>query len=92
MLILNDNEMSISPNVGAISSFLSRKLSLPGPSRACERSLAPFLKSMPGIGDDLYHLAKRWEDSFKAFVTPGMLFEAFNFDYFGPSTATASTI
>ena len=32
----------------------------------------------------MYDWAKRWEESFKTFVTPGMLFEAFNFDYFGP--------
>ncbi len=43
-----------------------------------------FLKSFPKIGDDMYGFAKRWEESFKTFVTPGMLFEAFNFDYFGP--------
>ena len=39
---------------------------------------------MPGIGDDVYQIAKRSEESFKSFVTPGMLFEAFNFEYFGP--------
>ena len=43
-----------------------------------------FLKSLPKIGDDIYHIAKRSEESFKTFVTPGMLFEAFDFDYFGP--------
>jgi 1-deoxy-D-xylulose-5-phosphate synthase len=43
-----------------------------------------LLKSVPKFGDDVYNLAKRTEESFKAFVTPGMLFEAFNFNYFGP--------
>ena len=43
-----------------------------------------FLKSLPKFGDDIYSILKRSEESFKTFVTPGMLFEAFNFDYFGP--------
>ncbi len=83
IVILNDNEMSISPNVGAISSFLSRKLSAHA-LQSMRKEFGQFLKSLPGIGDDVYRFAKRSEDSFKTFVTPGMLFEAFNFDYFGP--------
>ena len=39
---------------------------------------------MPKIGDDIYQIAKRTEESFKTFTTPGMLFEAFDFEYFGP--------
>ena len=46
--------------------------------------MGDFLKSLPKFGDDIYQFAKRSEDSFKTFVTPGMLFEAFNFEYFGP--------
>jgi 1-deoxy-D-xylulose-5-phosphate synthase len=46
--------------------------------------MGEFLRNLPKIGQDAYHYAKRAEESFKAFVTPGMLFEAFNFDYFGP--------
>ncbi len=83
IVILNDNEMSISPNVGALSSFLSRKLSAGG-LQDLRREIGDFLKSLPKIGDDVYQWAKRSEESFKTFVTPGMLFEAFNFDYFGP--------
>jgi 1-deoxy-D-xylulose-5-phosphate synthase len=83
IVILNDNEMSISPNVGALSSFLSRKLSA-GRLQDLRREIGDFLKSLPKIGDDVYQWAKRSEESFKTFVTPGMLFEAFNFDYFGP--------
>jgi 1-deoxy-D-xylulose-5-phosphate synthase len=83
LVILNDNEMSISPNVGALSSFLSRKFS--GKKvRELRKELGEFLKSLPKIGDDIYKVAKKTEDSLKAFVTPGMLFEAFNFEYFGP--------
>ncbi|MGA8179035.1 MAG: 1-deoxy-D-xylulose-5-phosphate synthase, partial [Desulfobacterales bacterium] len=43
-----------------------------------------FLKSLPKFGDDIYQFAKRSKESFKTFITPGMLFEAFNFEYFGP--------
>jgi 1-deoxy-D-xylulose-5-phosphate synthase len=83
LVILNDNEMSISPNVGALSSFLSRKFS--GKKvRELRKELGEFLKSLPKFGDDIYKVAKKTEDSLKAFVTPGMLFEAFNFEYFGP--------
>lgn len=83
IVILNDNDMSISPNVGALSSFLSRTFSAKR-LQEMRREIGDFLKSLPRIGDDMYQLAKRSEESFKAFVTPGMLFEAFNFEYFGP--------
>ena len=83
LVILNDNDMSISPNVGALSSFLSRKLSAKR-LQEWRKDLGSFLKGLPRIGTDIYDLAKRSEESFKAFVTPGMLFEAYNFDYFGP--------
>ena len=83
IVILNDNDMSIARNVGALSSFLSRKFSAKRLQEA-RRDLGEFLKSLPKIGDDVYQFAKRTEDSFKTFTTPGMLFEAFNFEYFGP--------
>jgi len=83
IVILNDNDMSISANVGALSSYLSRTLSAKY-LQNMRNQFGAFLKSLPKIGDDMYQIAKRWEESFKTFVTPGMLFEAFNFDYFGP--------
>jgi 1-deoxy-D-xylulose-5-phosphate synthase len=83
IVVLNDNEMSIAPNVGVLSSFLSRKLSAKHFMNLREE-FKDLLKSVPKFGDDVYNLAKRTEESFKAFVTPGMLFEAFNFNYFGP--------
>jgi 1-deoxy-D-xylulose-5-phosphate synthase len=83
IVILNDNEMSISRNVGALSSFLSRKLSSKK-MQELRKELGEFLKSLPKFGDDIYQLAKRTEESFKTLVTPSMLFEAFNFEYFGP--------
>lgn len=83
IVILNDNEMSIAPNVGAVSALLSRTFSAKY-LQDLKKELKDFLKSLPRIGDDIYQLAKRSKDSFKTFITPGMLFEAFNFEYFGP--------
>ena len=83
IVILNDNEMSISHNVGALSSFLSRKFS-GKKMQELRKELGEFLKSLPKFGDDIYQLAKRAEESLKTLVTPSMLFEAFNFEYFGP--------
>ena len=82
-VILNDNDMSISQNVGALSSFLSRTFSKKK-LQEMRKEFGDFLKSLPKIGDDIYQFAKRSEESLKAFITPGMLFEAFNFEYFGP--------
>ncbi len=83
LVILNDNDMSISRNVGAISSLLSRTFSARY-LQDLRKELGNFLKSLPKIGEDIYQFAKRSEESFKAFITPGTLFEAFNFEYFGP--------
>ena len=83
VVILNDNEMSISPNVGALSSFLSRKMTSDTFIRF-KKETEHLLSYVPGIGRDLVNLAKRAEESLKSFVTPGMLFEGFGFDYFGP--------
>ena len=83
IVILNDNDMSISHNVGALSSFLSRTFSAKY-LQDFKKELKDFLKSLPKVGDDIYQFAKRSKDSFKSFITPGMLFEAFNFEYFGP--------
>lgn len=83
IVILNDNEMSISPNVGAISSFLSRKLT--GKTmRQVKNHIEERLQAFSGVGDNILHMLKKSEGSFKSFFTPGMLFEAFKFDYIGP--------
>lgn len=82
IVILNDNEMSISPNVGALSSFLSRKLTGKFASRI-KREMEGFLKRSD-TGEQIWSLLKRSEDSLKALLTPGMLFEALQFEYIGP--------
>jgi len=83
IVILNDNEMSISPNVGALSSFLSRKMTGRAMSRL-KRDMENFLKSFHGVGENILHVLKRSEESIKGFFTPGMLFEALKFEYIGP--------
>jgi 1-deoxy-D-xylulose-5-phosphate synthase len=83
VVILNDNEMSISPNVGAISSFLNRKMTSDFFIRF-RRETEHLLGTVPRFGKDLINLARRAEESVKGFLTPGMLFEAFGFDYVGP--------
>jgi 1-deoxy-D-xylulose-5-phosphate synthase len=83
IVVLNDNEMSIAPNVGALSSFLSRKMTGKLALRI-KKDVATLLTSIPGIGDDILQWAKRGEDSVMSFFTPGMLFEALKFEYIGP--------
>jgi 1-deoxy-D-xylulose-5-phosphate synthase len=80
VVVLNDNEMSISPNVGAMSSYLSRKLSAPM-VRRMKGWAKEFLGSMPG---DMLHWAHKAEESLKVFFSPGLFFEALNLRYVGP--------
>jgi 1-deoxy-D-xylulose-5-phosphate synthase len=83
IVVLNDNAMSIAPNVGALSSFVSRKIS----GRRFvyfRRELHNFMRSLPGVGENIISLVRKSEDSFITFFTPGMLFEAFQFRYIGP--------
>ena len=83
IVILNDNEMSIAHNVGAFSSFLSRKMA----GRRflnLKKELENFIKSIPGVGENILTLFRKSEDSLITFFTPGMLFEAFKFQYIGP--------
>ncbi|WP_456384493.1 1-deoxy-D-xylulose-5-phosphate synthase [Desulfolithobacter sp.] len=83
VVILNDNEMSISPNVGAMSSFLSRKLTGKTMTRL-KQHLEERLKSLSSVGENILAVLKKSEESLKGFFTPGMLFEALKFEYIGP--------
>ncbi len=83
VVILNDNEMSISPNVGALSMYLHR-LRLEPAYTTPKDYLAYILKQIPGFGSRLYNVLSRIEGSLKYLLTPGMLFEEFGFKYFGP--------
>ncbi len=83
IVVLNDNEMSISKNVGALSSYLSRKLAGRTMVRF-KKDIERRLKSLSGVGENIIQVLKKVEESFKGFFTPGMLFEALKFQYIGP--------
>ncbi len=83
IVILNDNEMSISPNVGAMSSFLSRKLTSKT-MRRLKDHVEERLKSLSSVGENILTVLRKSEESLKGFFTPGMLFEALKFEYIGP--------
>jgi 1-deoxy-D-xylulose-5-phosphate synthase len=79
LVILNDNDMSISPNVGAMSSYLARILSGKVYSHMREGSKT-VLSTIP----PMWELAKRVEEHMKGMVMPSTLFEELGFNYFGP--------
>ena len=79
LVILNDNEMSISPPVGALNKILTRLIS--GRTYNAARVGA---KHMLGVAPPLLELARRAEEHVKGMITPGTLFEEFGFHYFGP--------
>ncbi len=83
IVVLNDNEMSISKNVGAFSAFVSRKMTTRH-FRELKREMKELLTSIPAFGKDILKFARRAENSLKGFLTPGALFEALGFDYIGP--------
>lgn len=83
IIILNDNEMSISRNTGGIASYLSRLRIKPGYTHLRDE-LEEILKTMPGLGDGLYRLASQLKESVTHALVPGMLFEAFGLKYVGP--------
>ena len=79
LVVLNDNDMSISQPVGALRNYLARLMS------------GPLYSTVRGTGDrmlrgtpTLHEFAKRWEEHMKGMVTPGTLFEEFGFNYIGP--------
>ena len=79
LVVLNDNDMSISPNVGALNNYLARMMSgkfYAAARRAGERVLS--------VAPPIRELAKRAEEHMKGMVTPGTLFEEFGFNYIGP--------
>ena len=82
IVVLNDNEMSIAPNVGAISKYLDRVRTEPGYRRA-KSEIAGMMERLPQ-GELLLELGKRWKDSFKEFVYHSMIWEEMGFTYMGP--------
>ena len=83
IVVMNDNEMSISKNVGAFSAFISRKLNNRH-YRDLKKEMKELFSNIPSFGKDILKFARRAENSLKGFLTPGALFEALGFDYIGP--------
>jgi 1-deoxy-D-xylulose-5-phosphate synthase len=83
IVILNDNEMSISQNVGALSNYLSRVLTGVFYQKFKKETKA-LLEGIPGIGGSVAKIAQRAEGSLKGFILPGGLFEDLGFNYLGP--------
>lgn len=83
LVVLNTNELSIAPNVGAISTYLNKIISLPIYNRF-RSSLENILKSRIPKGSRILKLATQFEEGLKGLFVPGILFEEMGFRYFGP--------
>jgi 1-deoxy-D-xylulose-5-phosphate synthase len=83
LVILNDNQMSISKNVGAISSYLNRTFTGDFYTKMREET-GQLLRKIPHIGYDVEKLARRAEELAKGAILPGLLFEELGFRYAGP--------
>ena len=83
IVILNDNEMSIAPNVGAMSKYLTSIQRNPLYNRV-RSAIGAVIDSAPGPLSGVGALVRKWEESVKTFFTPGVLFEELGFRYFGP--------
>lgn len=83
IVILNDNEMSIDKNVGALSEYLSKIKVTPQFARA-KKDMEELIKSIPHIGDQVWKTAGIIKDGVNKAITPGGIFEELGFDYIGP--------
>lgn len=83
IVVLNDNEMSISPNVGALSAYMNRILT--GEFyRKFKKETKSFLEGIPKVGGSVAKIAQKAEETIKGLLLPGILFEELGFDYVGP--------
>lgn len=83
IVVLNDNQMSIAPNVWQISNYFTEMISHPEYNRF-KGAIWDLTGKLDNFGDRLRKVAARLESGIKAVITPGMLFEALGFRYFGP--------
>jgi 1-deoxy-D-xylulose-5-phosphate synthase len=83
VVVLNDNEMSIAPNVGAVSKYLNQIQRNPLYNKM-RSAIGSAVDHAPGPLHEASTLLRKWEQSAKSFLTPGGLFEALGFRYFGP--------
>ncbi len=83
LVVLNDNGMSIAPNVGAIAHYLTSVTANPHLKKFHDDALH-LLQKLPALGEPMGEIAKRLEGALKSVVVPGGLFQALGFSYFGP--------
>lgn len=83
IVVLNDNEMSISQNVGSLASYLSKLRTDPAYLNFKD-DIELILKKIPAVGNNLYKTAERIKESLKYLLVQGMLFEELGFTYLGP--------
>ena len=83
IVVLNDNSMSISPNVGALSQYLTNLISNPIYNRI-KSEVWDLTGKLSTMGDRIRSLARRVEEGLKGFIIPGIIFERLGFRYFGP--------
>jgi len=83
IVILNDNEMSIAKNVGAMSEYLSKVRTEPKYTKV-KQDIDFILRRIPAIGDRVAKTVERLKDSLRYLLVPGVLFEELGFTYIGP--------
>ncbi len=83
VVILNDNKMSIAPNVGALSEYLTRLRVEPTLQRAKD-DLERLLSRIPGIGESVVRVAEHVKDTVRHLLVPGAFFEELGWKYYGP--------
>lgn len=83
IVILNDNEMSIAKNVGAMSEYLSKMRTEPSYKKV-KKDIEFLLRKIPAIGEHVVKTVERLKDSVRYLLVPGMLFEELGFNYVGP--------
>ncbi len=83
IVVLNDNEMSIARNVGAMAKYLNSVQRNPLYNRV-RSAIGTVVDGMPGPLQPVSTIVRKWEESMKSFLTPGVLFEELGFRYFGP--------
>ncbi|MCX5679761.1 MAG: 1-deoxy-D-xylulose-5-phosphate synthase, partial [Candidatus Omnitrophica bacterium] len=83
IIILNDNELSISHSVGALSRYLNRIIATPTYNKI-RKDVEKVVKRIPRFGFRAYRAARKLEEGLKNLLIPGMLFEELGFRYFGP--------
>lgn len=83
LVIMNDNNFSIAPNVSAVSNYFNDVYTSQTVKRLRD-NIWNFAGKLDNIGDRIRRAASKLEDGVKAIVTPGVLFEAFGFNYIGP--------